>query len=160
MCNIHYKIITDTDDKLLSQLEDMFRELYDYIDKKGQKNTLIPGGEKKWIKSVKNTLNKLGVIIVAVSGEEVAGFINGQIRFLPDFLGREKTGFLAHQFIKKNYRGKGIGEKLLKLLEEWFVAKEIRQMELYVNYENDVAKAFYFNSGFENEWIQMRKFLR
>lgn len=160
MNDIQYKIITNPSDPMLSDVESMFRDLYDHLTGKGQMNPLVKEGEKMWIISIKNTLNKLGIIFVAVSGDEVIGFINGQIRFLPNFLGGEKTGFLAHQFMRKKYRGMGIGEKLLQHLEEWFVKKGIKQMELYVNCDNDVAKEFYIHSGFENEWVQMRKFLR
>ena len=56
---------------------------------------------------------------VALNGDELVGFISGQVRKVDD--GNEKaSGYLHTIFVKKAYRRQGIGSMLLKKVEEYF----------------------------------------
>lgn len=157
---IKYRRIEDKNDPALEQVAALFAELYSYVSDKGQKNQMVPNGEKLWIASVKRSLNKMGVIIIAEDGSETVGFIHGVIRFLPDFLGGAKTGFIAHHYISLNYRGAGIGRQLLKETERWFISRNVKQSEAYVNVGNINSKAYFEKNGYDHEIIQLRKFLQ
>ncbi|MCF8233332.1 MAG: GNAT family N-acetyltransferase [Bacteroidales bacterium] len=159
MTEIQYRNITRADDPALEQVAVLFRQLYQQLAAQGQINKLPKNGEQLWLKSVKRSLNKLGGVIVAEKGEQLIGFINGQIRFLPEFLGGAKQGFLAHQFIIGEYRKSGVGSQLHQELLKWFRQKGIRQVELYVNTGNETGKAFYQSEGYQAEWLQMRKIM-
>lgn len=159
MTEIEYKLVYDADDPVLDDVKKLFAELYDHLKDKGQQNPLVPDGDKKWIDSARKSLNRMGMIVVAIKGKKTIGFAHGTIRFLPDFLGGEKTAFIAHQYILPEFRGGGKGRKLYKLLEKWFISKGIKQIELYVNYHNEEGLRFYEANGYRKEVIQLRKFI-
>lgn len=156
---INYRKIEDKNDPALEEAAKLFAELYRYVSDKGQKNQMVRNGEKLWIESVKRSMNKMGVLVVAEDRPRTIGFIHGVIRFLPDFLGGAKTGFIAHHYIAQNYRGAGIGRQLLKEAEKWFVSRNVKQSEAYVNVGNINSKAYFEKNGYNHEIIQLRKFL-
>ncbi len=159
MSEIKYIQVSDPEDKFLEGVEFLFEELYEYVKDKGQQNHLVEGGGKLWMNSVKRSLNKLGAIIIALDNNQVVGFIHGSIRFLPDFLGAEKSGFVAHHYILRQYRGRKVGITLLKLLEDWFLSKGVTQVEAYVNVGNINSRKYFERNGYTHELVQLRKFL-
>ncbi|MCF8388961.1 MAG: GNAT family N-acetyltransferase, partial [Bacteroidales bacterium] len=130
MADLEIRNITHPEDPALKSVEKLFRDMYEHIKDKGLKTPLVSDGEKIWMKSVKKTLDRFGAVIVAEENGEVIGFVHGLIRFMPDFLGGEKMGFVTHQHIEPEHRNKGLGKKLMRKLEEWFFGKGIRQIEL------------------------------
>jgi len=157
--NILFRIIENPDDKALSEVAVLFVSLYSFVADKGQKNQMITNGENLWINSVRNSLNRTGVLIVAEDNGRVIGFIHGIIRFLPDFLGGRKSGFIAHHYIDNGYRGMGIGKKLLLESEAWFKLKNVNQVEAYVNVGNINSKLYFEKNGYTHETVQLRKFI-
>ena len=157
--SISYRRIDCNSDPALDEVAKMFAELYEYVSDKGQQNLMVKDGEKLWIESVKRSLNKMSVIIIAEEKSKVIGFIHGIIRFLPDFLGGEKTGFIAHHYIGHNHRGIGVGRKLLGEVEKWLVSRGVMQSEAYVNIGNVNSKQYFEKNGYTHEIIQLRKFL-
>ncbi len=159
MSKIEIINITKADDPALVSVEELFVDMYRHISDKGLKTPLVEDGEKIWMRSVKKTLDRFGAVIVAKQQAEVIGFVHGLIRFMPDFLGGEKVGFVTHQHINPAHRGKGLGKELMKSLEEWFRSKGIRQVELQANFYNDYSRKYLEKSGYEYEIVQFRKFL-
>lgn len=151
--------ITDPDDNRLVSVGKLFLEMYDHITDKGLMTPLVTGGEKIWMESVRKSLGRFGALIVATSGNEVVGFVHGMVRFLPDFMGGEKVGFVTHQHILDDYRGKGLGKELMEALEKWFSEKGIKQVELQANYYNEYSRKYLEKSGYKYELVQFRKFL-
>lgn len=154
-----YRQVVQADDPALDAVQGLFMELYEYVRDKGQQNHLVEGGEKLWIKSIKNSLNKLGALFIVQDADRVIGFIHGSIRFLPDFLGGERVGFVAHHYILPEYRGVKAGKNLLLKLENWFLSKKVKQVEVYVNTGNINSKKYFEQNGYTYELVQLRKFL-
>lgn len=159
MNEIPIREVKDRNDKALDQVEDLFVEMYRHILDKGLKNPLVEGGERLWMDSVKKSLARFGALIVAEHEGKVVGFVHGLVRFLPDFLGGEKVGFVTHQHILKEFRGHGLGKELMESLEDWYRSKGIRQVELQANYYNQNSRKYLENTGYEYEIVQFRKFL-
>lgn len=159
MAQIELQEIIVADDPRLARVEQMFFDMYDHIRDKGLMTPLIEGGEKIWMNSVKKSLGRFGCLIIASDGEKVIGFVHGLIRFLPDFLGGEKVGFVTHQHIEPDYRGHGLGKRLMEALEQWYHSKGIRQVELQANYYNEYSRKYLESSGYKYEIVQFRKFL-
>jgi ribosomal protein S18 acetylase RimI-like enzyme len=157
---IELRNITDADDAALTRVEQLFLDMYEHISNKGLLTPLAKGGEKMWLKSVRKTLDRFGAIIVAEEDGNVVGFVHGIIRFLPDFLGGEKVGFVTHQHIEPEFRRHGLGKELMQALENWYASKGIRQVELQANYFNEYSRKYLEKSGYQYEIVQFRKFLK
>ena len=61
--------------------------------------------------------------------------------------GKKTSGKIEVLFVNEEYRGKGLGEKLVRSSMEWFASKGIEEMELTVVYGNEAA-SFYQKLGF------------
>ncbi len=59
---------------------------------------------------------------VAIEGEEIVGFISGNIRDI-DLANPNASGYINTIIVKKAYRNKGIGSKLLQLVEDYIKAQ-------------------------------------
>jgi ribosomal protein S18 acetylase RimI-like enzyme len=56
--------------------------------------------------------------------------------------------FLDELYIKPEYRSKGIGSMVMKLIEDYMVRLELKAIHLYVNNTNTDAYKYYIKHGF------------
>jgi len=75
---------------------------------------------------------------------------------IPIYVEKE-YGSLNDMFVKKAYRRKGVGTKLLKAAIEWFQQKHIARIELRVEAKNKEAIAFYKKHSFKIRAHTMKK---
>jgi len=135
----------------------LFSEMHDYMDDKGLVNKLVDNGEYLWINTVKRTLGKFNVIVVAIQEGLIVGFAAGNIRVLPNYLGNKKVGYISHMFVSDKYKNKNIGNKLLEKLEDWFSEKSVQHIELEVLIQNEAACRFWKKKGFITDNLRMVK---
>lgn len=91
-------------------------------------------------------LNKENVLRIM----EMDGVVQGYAYFEMDLTAKE--AHLEYIAINPEYRGKGIGTKLLKeVLTEMFRFNEITQITLNVDNQNDQANHVYINAGFKKK---------
>ena len=145
------------DDHELFLVERLFQSMYDYMEEHGLIIGLADDGASKWLKGAKKGLGRFGVIYIASTGDDIKGFAHGSIRLTPDYLGNKKVGVITHIFVEDEYRGKGIGEKLIRGLEKWFVENEVHSMELQVLSANQKGIVFWKKLGYHSELLQCRK---
>ena len=160
MAEISIHIINSTDTDKLNDTKSLFREMYEYLGTKGQMLPLKGGGEELWLEGIRNTLGRFGILIGAFEDEKLVGFIHGAIKFSPNYLGTEKIGFLTHQYLIEEVRGRGIGSLLFDKLEKWFEEKEVSSIEIHSNFLNNEAHLFYKKFGYQDELVQFRKILK
>jgi len=127
------------------------------MDDMGLMLPLAEGGEKKWIKTARNTAGKFGIVILALNNNDVVGFAHGLIKFLPDYLGGYAVGSITHVFVSDDQKLSGIGKELVNMLEEWFRTKKVHSVELQVITGNPGAKEFWKKLGYTEELTQYRK---
>ena len=84
---------------------------------------------------------------VAIDGNELVGFITGFSYY------SEIT--INNVVVKKGYRGKGIGTKLIRTVEEYFEDKGFNNINLVTN--DFQAPKFYEKCGFELEFVRKNK---
>jgi ribosomal protein S18 acetylase RimI-like enzyme len=145
------------DDDLYDRVAHLFSEMYKYMYTKGLLHTLINNGEFLWINTIKKSLGKLNVIIVATHEQAIVGFAAGNIRILPNYLGNLKVGYISHVFITESYKKKNIGRKLVLELENWFAEKSVNIIELEVLVNNDAARQFWETLGYKPDNLRMVK---
>ena len=98
-----------------------------------------------------------GVIYLANLDGKNVGFAHGGLRLMSDFYGSHKVGHITHVFVDEWVRKKGLGESLVKKLEQWFTEKEVHSVELEVLISNKAGITFWDKLGYPAELIQSRK---
>lgn len=125
-------------------------ENYAYTRKRDIKNYF------KWLLS----RDKDGVMVALINSEAV-GFVACDTNWFSVFE-RKKVGEVHELFILPEYRGKGIGAKLLGKALEYARERERKVAELWVGRTNYRARRFYASQSFEEggewgKWVRMRK---
>ncbi|SDQ79918.1 GNAT family N-acetyltransferase [Virgibacillus salinus] len=110
----------------------------------GERNSL-PAQQRKMIESIEEEGNS--TILVAETGNKLVGFLmafGGKAR-------RNKHSAYIVIGILKEYRGQGIGSKLLEELERWALCNNIHRLELTVVTQNESGLSLYRKMGFTTE---------
>lgn len=137
---------------------ELFSRMYVSMEELGLMLPLTEEGAEKWLRTVKNTSGKFGLVILALDENEPVGFAQGMIKFLPDYLGGHPVGMIGHVYVEEKWRRAGTGRELVRELENWFKMKNVHSVELQVISTNPAAKAFWSDLGYEQELVQYRKF--
>ncbi len=110
---------------------------------------------RKFIKG--HILSRNGVVFIAEKDGKVAGsllaFVMKNIRIFKI----AKLGYVSDLFVKREFRGGGIGKALLEKTLEWFRKKGLKFASLKVNSVNSKAHSFYLKEGFSDFKVEMRK---
>ena len=85
---------------------------------------------------------------VAQAGQEIVGLCMAVIEDYPPVLVLKRYGNLEVLTVAKNWRGKGIGEKLLRHALRWLCEKGMSRVEVRHSTMNDLAGTFYTRTGF------------
>ncbi|MBR9683374.1 GNAT family N-acetyltransferase [Candidatus Woesearchaeota archaeon] len=136
MRQYHEKIATEKD------------AFYDQIEK--NKNTIWKKFIKKSIKD-KNSL----ILIAYDKGKPVAYCILLIKQNIPVFK-IKKYGYISDIYVEKNYRGKGMGKKLMDISVGFFKKNRIKFMELSVKHNNKSSIKFYQKYGLKEYHKHMR----
>ncbi len=148
--------ILEKDDLALEDVKRMFQSLYD-AEGPDQAIQLTEGGTEIWLQGVRKGLGRFGMICIASLDGNNVGFAHGSLRILPDFYGGQKIGYISHVFVDETARKKGVGEGLVRKLEQWFADKEVHSVELEVLTNNEAGTAFWERMGYPSELLQCRK---
>ncbi len=147
----------DKESPYWDKVEELFVQLYDYMEARGILMPLVENGQKMWVASLKKAAGRFSVLNVAIMDNVVVGFACGTIRFAPGFIGGYKVGYISHAFVRPDLCGKGIGKKLIGKVEEWFNNRNVHSYELQVLCENMSSIKFWEAMGYKKELFQMRK---
>jgi ribosomal-protein-alanine N-acetyltransferase len=79
--------------------------------------------------------------LIAKMNDQIVGYVIGVIE--------KNIGTIVSIAVKKDYRRKGIGKKLLDYIIEYFKLKNISIINLQVRIDNYEAISFYENNGFK-----------
>ncbi|MCL2593146.1 MAG: ribosomal protein S18-alanine N-acetyltransferase [Defluviitaleaceae bacterium] len=90
--------------------------------------------------------NKLSIYLLALFEGEVAGYV-GMWHVVNE-------GHITNIAVKKEYRGNGIGDKLIKQLINIAIEKEMIGITLEVRMNNAPAQKLYANNGFKIEGLR------
>ncbi len=100
--------------------------------------------------------NDTEVIVAEVDGE-IVGSGYGQIRDRKKFFKQKQLGYIGFMYVKEEFRGKGVSQKIIQYLYEWFASKGLEEIRLTVYDDNPRAIRAYEKAGFTKHLIEMRK---
>lgn len=85
---------------------------------------------------------------VAQTEGEIIGLCMAAIEDYPPVLVLKQHGQIGALVVKKKWRGKGVGEKLLRRALRWHRAKGMSRVEVRHSAMNDLTGRFYVTMGF------------
>lgn len=91
------------------------------------------------------------LFLVAVDGDEVAGYVVGELREIM-FSGvshRFKMGHILNIVVDNRHRRRGVGTRLIKEIESRLGEKNAMKINLEVRESNTTARSFYQRQGYE-----------
>ncbi len=95
-------------------------------------------------------------VLVAVSDDQIVGSVYGQIRPRKPFFQTSHLGYIGFMYVRKNFRGQGVSQSLIKHITQWFEQQKITEIILTVYANNPRAIRAYEKVGFEQHLIEMR----
>lgn len=130
---------------------------FDQIRKRPQKKKRYRYGYK----NLREKLKKRDYRFFVVEDEgKTVGFIEGCIRKTPSFYKYSRKGEVGPIFVKKEYRNKGVGKKLVKEMLNWFKSKNIKWIQLTTHAKNINSIKFWKKLGFKEYSIRMNLLLK
>jgi len=144
---------------LWSSLPVLFKEMFAHFSTVGVQLPLVDGGERLWLKSIEGLPDKVFFIAGAIHNNELHGFITGQMKMLPGFLGGKWVGDIAYIYVRPNTRRQGLATGLAAAAMQWFRERGATSVELQVLSQNTSALSFWQRQGFHSELTQMRMHL-
>ncbi|RMH73552.1 MAG: GNAT family N-acetyltransferase [Gemmatimonadetes bacterium] len=88
-------------------------------------------------------------VLVAVDRDQVVGYAIAEIYHYSPVFAHQQYGFISEVAISQPSRGRGIGQKLVARIYDWFREHEIERVELRVFSANRSAYQFWQKQGFQ-----------
>ena len=103
--------------------------------------------------------NKFCVMVAKLDGQSI-GFAKANILSYPTFFEDNVFCMIGQIFVQEEFRGKGIGSRLINTIEEWAKEKDINQVRLGLNYKNKRSFSFYEKLDYKPTSITLKKRLK
>jgi ribosomal protein S18 acetylase RimI-like enzyme len=144
--------------KDLESLHDLHTRLFSFEQKIDPllKNNLSHELKGRYRKRLKN---KNHAFFIAEADGKPVGYSYGWIEKTPDWFEPRLKGYICHVLVLKEFRGKGIGEKLTSRMEKHFKANNVRWVMLSVHAKNIRARKVWKSLGFEDYMLEMSKII-
>ena len=99
---------------------------------------------------------KRAEVLVAVVNNEIVG--SGYAKTLPaePFQKYTEYAYLGFMYVKPEFRGQGINQKILNRLIDWAKSQNLTEIRLEVYDKNTRAKHSYLKAGFKPNLLEMR----
>ncbi len=159
MDDLQIRNIDQLPPELEKELAILFIEMYIEMRDSGLMLDLADDGVVKWLKSLKNTLDRFTKLYMVFYDSIPVGFASGSLAITNDYIGSKKIGIINHVFVLKEHRGGQLARQMVNRLEEWFKAMKVHSIELQVLFNNTGAIEFWEKMNYSTELLQMRKFI-
>jgi len=157
--------IIEYKNKYLEDVRDLLVELEEYIvsiDKDNLDQVHLEYREKMALIDLEEVNKDNGKCYLAIDNNKVVGLIMGTIPKYEeyDYLDYKcpKRGIITELVVSKNARGKGIGNKLMKSIEDYFKSQECEYVLVDVFAYNTNAANFYNKNGYHHRmYVDIKK---
>ncbi len=95
-------------------------------------------------------------VLVAVVDGEIVGSGYAKILTAKPYQKFSEYAYLGFMFVKPEFRGQGINQKILHGLIDWAKGRNLTEVRLEVYDENIIAKKAYLKTGFKPNLLEMR----
>jgi ribosomal protein S18 acetylase RimI-like enzyme len=101
---------------------------------------------RDWL--VKRLKDENTLMFTAKVDGKLVGFALATIQDHGPLLAPERIGYVSLIVVARESRRTGVGDTLWNGMQEWFLAKGIRDVELYTEVGNELSTAFWEHRGF------------
>jgi len=114
--------------------------------------------QAKGLSLLLNERSGLSAVLVAEKGDEIVGMCS--VQMLISTAQGGSVGLLEDLIVRREYRGNGIGTRLLSEIFRWCDTKNISRLQLLRDADNERGLKFYAGNGWSGtRLVCMRKFL-
>lgn len=99
-------------------------------------------------------------VLVALDKNRVVAYAIAEIQTRPPVFKYRTFGAISDLAVMSEYRRKGIGEKMLQKMIEWFELHDMDRIELRVASENEIGYNFWRKHGFRDYMHVLRAYRR
>ncbi len=89
-------------------------------------------------------------VLVAVDVDHAVGYGITQIKTRPSFVRNRRYGFISDLAVTASHRRQGVGTALLRALCQELEAAGVNQVEVGIQMQNEMSRAFWKKHGFED----------
>lgn len=89
-----------------------------------------------------------GCVFIALKNNKIIGYLAGEIREIPNYRTLTSYSELENMFVLEEFRGMGIGTKLVERFKEWCKSRGIARMKVSTSSKNKNGIDFYRKNGF------------
>lgn len=133
----------------VERIVDLWEEMFQFHRRLDEHFTISNGGRESFTKHVEGNLTAVdSSILVAEVGKVVVGFSFAMIAKYPPVFEMERYGLITDLAVSRDFRRRGIGERLLRDVFRWFSGKGMTRIEVHVANCNEVSRNFWRKMGF------------
>lgn len=112
--------------------------------------TMRKGADKEFSKYFREVISAhdAHALVALVNREKIVGFSISAVKNHPPVFAETKYGEIIDLAIHDDYKEKGLGEEMLKIIFEWFDAHDAMRIELRVAAKNMNGYSFWEKHGF------------
>lgn len=141
------------------QDSEKFLKMLNQLDNETNNMMYEPGERKTTIEDMQINIGNINSsesrTLIAEDNENIVGFISAE----RGFANRIKHNAYIVMGILKDYRGRGMGEKLFQEIIKWALESNIIRLELTVMTHNEGAIHLYKKMGFEIEGLKEKSLI-
>ena len=128
----------------------VWKDFIDFQQTKDPFFTMRKGADKEFTNYFREVISAddTHALVALVNKEKVVGFSISAVKNHPPVFPETKYGEIIDLAIHDDYKGKGIGEEMLKIIFEWFDAYDARRIELRAAAKNMIGYSFWEKHGF------------
>tara|TARA_B100000315_G_C14416254_1_gene513356 strand:+ start:136 stop:621 length:486 start_codon:yes stop_codon:yes gene_type:complete len=104
----------------------------------------------------KNISHKKSLVLVAYQDNKLIAYTISIIKENIPIFNIGRYGQITDLYVKKEYRGQGIGKELINQSKKFFKTNKLKFMELTVSHNNHQSIKFYQKYGFKESLKRMR----
>ena len=137
--------------KHINEIIELWKELMDFHKNIDTYWSRREDGHTKYEKFLREMLeSEDAIVLVAVGNERIVGYSSSWIRRYPPTLEHDTYGEITDMAVTAEYQRKGIGERMLKRICEWFESRNIDRIELSAAANNQKSYLFWKKHGFQD----------
>ena len=127
---------------------DLWVELMNYHVTLDPRFGVPPHGRVNYVRQVQKALRDESFrVLVAVEGRRVVGYVMGYIGQNPPIFLTSRFGFIADLCVTNPQRRRGVGERLVKEICQWFRLRGMDSVQMNVAHNNPLSQAFWRKMG-------------
>jgi ribosomal protein S18 acetylase RimI-like enzyme len=131
-------------------IAELWKEMIDFHKKIDPVFTRAVNGEEVFSQFVEKNINsQTACVYVAIVDSKIVGYCQGMLEKPPPVLTETDYGRIMDFAVTADYRRTGVGEKMCRALQDWFVIKGVHRIEVRHSEFNEISSQFWPKMGFK-----------